>query len=172
MGIGPGFGVFGSGLSNLNWPIEAAIDPATQWRLFESQKFLGNAVFPGTGFYLVDGGYYEAPSDTAETDQTAQQPEAQQGGVEQVQRSAPSAEASASSGQEVTSASLPEDVGEFVLVLRNGTQIQAVAFSRSGDRIVYITADGLRRTLALADVDTQSTVRINQERGTQVQLPL
>jgi len=80
--------------------------------------------------------------------------------------------ASASPDAQEASTPPPEDVGQFVLVLRNGMQIQAVAFTRKGDRIVYITADGFRRTLALADVDTQSTVRINEERGTPLQLPL
>jgi len=172
MGFGPSLGFFSSGLENRNWAIEAAIDPATQWRLFEAQKYLGSTAFSGPGFYLVDGGYYEAPSDTGETDQNEQQPQAQQPAVDQEQRPERSAEASAPGGQQSASQSLPEDVGQFVLVLRNGTQIQAVAFSRSGDRIVYITTDGLRRSLALADVDTQSTDRINEERGTPVQLPL
>jgi len=172
MGFGPSFGFFGSGLNNQNWSIEAAIDPATQWRLFEAEKFLGSAALSGPGFYLADGGYYEAPSDAGETDQNEQQPETQQATGNQEQGPGRSAEASAPSGQQAASESLPEYVGQFVLVLRNGTQIQAVAFSRSGDRIVYITTDGLRRSLALADVDTQSTVRINEERGTPVQLPL
>jgi hypothetical protein len=172
MGFGPSFSFFGSGPDSRNWAIEAAIDPATQWRLFEAQKYLGSAALSGPGFYLVDGGYYEAPSETGETDQNEQQPQAREAAGDQEQRIGRSGEASAASGQQVASESLPEDVGQFVLVLRNGTQIQAVAFSRSGDRIVYITTDGLRRSLALADVDTQSTVRINDERGTPVQLPL
>lgn len=172
MGFGPSSSFFGSGLNNQDWAIKAAIDPATQWRLFETQKFLGSAAFSASGFYLVDGGYYEAPSDTGETDQTQEQPEAQQANVDQGQRPGRSAEASAPSEQQAASESLPEDVGQFVIVLRNGTEIQAVAFSRSGDRIIYITTDGLRRSLALADVDTQSTVRINDERGTPIQLPL
>jgi hypothetical protein len=40
------------------------------------------------------------------------------------------------------------------------------------DQIVYITADGSRRTIAAADLDSDATVRINEERGTPLQLPL
>ncbi|HUJ83174.1 MAG TPA: hypothetical protein VLW83_14910, partial [Candidatus Acidoferrales bacterium] len=68
---GLGFGDFGlMNLRNQDWAIKAAIDPATQWRLFEAQKFLRGAGFAGSGFYLLDGdGYYEVPPDTGETDQ-------------------------------------------------------------------------------------------------------
>ena len=64
------------------------------------------------------------------------------------------------------------DVGQFILVLRNGTRIQAVAFTSSNGNIVYITADGSRRTIALADLDSETTMRVNEERGTPLQLPL
>lgn len=170
----PGFGLAGSELLNQDWAIKAAIDPATQWRLFEAQRYLRNAGFAGSGFYLLDGGgYYEVPPESSEAEQPPQQPQPQQPIViVQAPQAGQPAEASAPPEPEETSAPLPEDVGQFVLVLRNGTQIQAVAFTRANDHIVYITADGFRRTLALADVDTQSTVRINEERGTPLQLPL
>lgn len=35
----------------------------------------------------------------------------------------------------------------------------------------YITRDGTRRTLAFSDLDADVTVRVNQERGTPLQLP-
>ena len=64
------------------------------------------------------------------------------------------------------------DVGQFTLVLQNGLQLQAVGFMRVKDRIVYITADGSRRTIAVADLNSDATVRVNEERGTPLQLPL
>jgi hypothetical protein len=64
------------------------------------------------------------------------------------------------------------DVGQFTLVLQNGARVEAVAFTRMQDRIVYITADGSRRTLAVADLDSAAKVRVNEERGTPLQLPL
>lgn len=62
------------------------------------------------------------------------------------------------------------DVGQFVLVLHDGTQIQAVAFTRQSDRIVYITTDGRRQSIAIDDLDTEATRRLNDERGTPLQL--
>jgi len=169
-----GFGLGTFGLANQDWAIKAAIDPATQWRLFEAQKYLRNAGFAGSGFYLLEGGaYYEVPLDASDTDQAPQQQAQPQQPIVIVQAPQNGQPTEASAPPEAQEASAPpEEVGQFILVLRNGTQIQAVAFTRANDRIVYITADGFRRTLALADVDTQSTIRINEERGTPVELPL
>jgi hypothetical protein len=157
---------FNFGAANQDLWIKAAIDPATQWRLFDRQRFSRNEGF-GAGFYLLDGSaYYEPPAEPSETDQTAAQ-----------EQSAPteteSAEAQPAEEQPASEAAAPvEDVGQFVLVLRNGTQLQAVAFTRANDHIVYVTSDGFRRTLALSDLDTDATIRINQERGTPLQILL
>ncbi|MGA8143601.1 MAG: hypothetical protein WB987_06915 [Candidatus Acidiferrales bacterium] len=64
------------------------------------------------------------------------------------------------------------DVGQFTLVLLSGDQIETVAFTRAVDKIVYITSEGGRRTLAVSELDIDATVRLNQERGTPLQLPL
>lgn len=161
--LDPGFG-FGTGF-NQNLGIEAAIDPATQWRLFTAARLLrNNPRFAGSSFYLLDGGgAYALPDESADADQPPQQPQQQQPII--VVQQQPAAESAPED------APLP-DVGQFTLVLRNGTQIQAVAFTRANDRIVYITADGSRRTIASADLNLDETVRINQERGTPLQLPL
>jgi hypothetical protein len=63
------------------------------------------------------------------------------------------------------------DVGSFTLVTRNGNLLDAVAFTRSSDRLVYITPDGGRRTLAFRDLDVDETQRLNTERGTPVTIP-
>jgi hypothetical protein len=39
-------------------------------------------------------------------------------------------------------------------------------------RIIYISNEGGRRTIALSDLDKSATVRVNEERGTPLQLPL
>ena len=64
------------------------------------------------------------------------------------------------------------DAGQFTLVLHDGKQIEAVAFTRMKDKIVYIAVDGSRRTIALSELDADATIRVNQERGTPLQLPL
>jgi hypothetical protein len=174
----PGFDFGFLNAMNQDLGIKAVIDPATEWRLAVAEQVLRSTGFAGSGYYLLNGGgAYAAPVESEEGETEAEQPAqqapqqpAQQPQVIVVQApptSAPSVAAAQPTPEE--SAPLP-DVGQFVLVLRNGTHIQAVAFTRKNDRIVYITADGLRRTVALADVDTQSTVRINEERGTPIQL--
>ena len=62
------------------------------------------------------------------------------------------------------------DVGSFTLVTRYGVELDAVAFTRSSDQIVYITPEGGRRTLAFEDLDVNETQRLNSERGTPVDL--
>ncbi len=64
------------------------------------------------------------------------------------------------------------DEGELTLVLNDGRWIQAVAFTHSNDSIVYITAAGSRYTIAANELDSDSTLRVNQERGTPLQSPL
>ncbi|MFZ3333235.1 MAG: hypothetical protein WA197_21530 [Candidatus Acidiferrales bacterium] len=64
------------------------------------------------------------------------------------------------------------DVGAFALVMRDGTQVDALAFTRAQDKIIYITPDGGRRTVSASDIDSDSTARVNEERGTPLQMPL
>ena len=64
------------------------------------------------------------------------------------------------------------DVGAFTLVMRDGTQVDALAFTRAQDKIIYITPDGGRRTVSASDIDSESTARVNEERGTPLQMPL
>ena len=66
----------------------------------------------------------------------------------------------------------PRDVGEFVLVRRDGRVLFAIAFSTEGDSLVYITPEGVRRTLPLAELDAETTLRMNEERGTTLHLPV
>ena len=64
------------------------------------------------------------------------------------------------------------DEGQFTLVLNDGRWIEAVAFTHSNDTIVYITTAGSRYTIAANELDSDSTLRVNQERGTPLQSPL
>lgn len=173
----PGFDFGFLAAMNQDLGIKAVIDPATEWRLAVAERVLRSTGFVGSGFYLLGGGVpYPVPLESEEGEAEAEQqpeqtpqPAAQQPQVVFVQAPQASAQPTAVLPSPEESAPLP-DVGQFVLVLRNGTHIQTVAFTRKNDHIVYITAEGLRRTVALADIDTQSTLRINEERGTPVQL--
>jgi hypothetical protein len=154
--------------------IKAFIDPATQLRLAAAERFprgTRGSGFGGSGFYLLDaGGEYAAPDEEpAASDQPAPQPQ-----IIVVQQAPAAQQTDAQAEPESAMESLPPlpDVGQFTLVLRNGSQIQAVAFTRSNDKIVYITVEGSRRTIAVTDLDSDATVRVNQERGTPLQFPM
>ena len=177
----PGSGLGINGINSITVPgnlgVEAAIDPATQWNLALTERLLrGGGLLAGGGYYLLSGGgAYALPADSIDTDQTVQ-PQ-QQSGANQaspqviVLQQAPSQQALPQSREGSAGAALP-DVGQFTLVLQNGNQIQAVAFTRMNDRIIYVTNDGSRRTIALNEIDTNATIRLNQERGTPLELPL
>ena len=169
----PGLGFDYAHLAAINRDlgIKAVIDPATQWRLAVAERLL-RETSPSPAFapFLLDGGgAYVIPAEPAATEQPSQQPQIiilQQAPAPQQTATQPAPE----SAREAL-APLP-DVGQFTLVLQNGAQIQAVAFTYMKKLIVYITADGSRRTIAAADLDSDATVRVNQERGMQLQLPL
>ncbi|MGH9790937.1 MAG: hypothetical protein ACRD5W_06985 [Candidatus Acidiferrales bacterium] len=59
---------------------------------------------------------------------------------------------------------------DLVFIRRDGTLISVVAFTARDDRIIYITRDGHRRTLALADLDLAATRDINEARGSLLRL--
>ncbi len=63
------------------------------------------------------------------------------------------------------------DLGEYVLVRRDGTVAFAVAFFTQGDQLIYVTREGIRRSIPLAGLDLDATRRMNEERGLAVQLP-
>jgi hypothetical protein len=65
-----------------------------------------------------------------------------------------------------------QDTREFVLVKLDGTIAFAVAYSTRGDQVVYVTREGVRRAVTLAQLDGDATRRMNEERGTSIQLPL
>lgn len=60
---------------------------------------------------------------------------------------------------------------EYILVRKDGGVIRMVAFSAHNGRIIYITRDGLRRSIALAELDREATILRNEERGAEVKLP-
>jgi len=66
----------------------------------------------------------------------------------------------------------PRVLEEFVLVRRDGAVLYAVAFSAQRERLIYITREGHRRSLLLAELDAEATLRLNEERGAVVRVPL
>jgi hypothetical protein len=64
------------------------------------------------------------------------------------------------------------DVGTLILVLRDGSRLDVVAFTMTQGQVVYITPEGRRLTISAEILDADATQRVNQERGTPMQLPL
>jgi hypothetical protein len=163
-----GLGINGiNTIATQNVGIEAAIDPITQWNLALAERASRTGLLGGGGYCLLGGGGYVLPQDSEQSEQPA--PQQQQPQVIVVQQ--PPAQQAVAVSEPPAAVPLP-DAGQFTLVLRNGTQIEAVAFTHTSDRIVYITREGARRMIALNDLDAEATLRLNQERGTPLQLPL
>jgi hypothetical protein len=64
----------------------------------------------------------------------------------------------------------PIPLEEILLVRRDGARLAVVAFSQNDARIVYITREGLRRSLTLAELDLDATTLVNEERGVIVKI--
>ncbi|HEY2108578.1 MAG TPA: hypothetical protein VGH17_01685 [Candidatus Acidoferrales bacterium] len=171
--------------------IKALIDPATQAKLAMAERRMRRKPKTANGFIFLDGGgAYVLPVDpgtdlNGDPDAQAAQQQGQDQGQSQGQNGQVASQERApreSQQQEQLEAnnerialeqseSLPDE-GEFTLILRSGQEIEAVAFTRVGDRVVYITTGGGRRTVDLRELDVDATVRLNQERGTPLQIPL
>jgi len=150
--------------------IKALIDPVTQGRLAVAERVLRDARFSSPGFFLLDGGVYIPAPETAEVSEPpAPAPQPPQVIVVQAPVAQQPAAREAAPAQE--SDATPPDEGQFTLVLRNGSEIQATAFTRVNDRIVYITPAGLRRTIPASDLDTEATLRANPDESVPLQLP-
>jgi hypothetical protein len=66
---------------------------------------------------------------------------------------------------------LPPEQTEYVFVRQDGSLIFAVAYSLINDRIQYVTAEGLRRTIPLNTLDLGATQQFNEQRGVPIRLP-
>jgi hypothetical protein len=64
------------------------------------------------------------------------------------------------------------DVGTLTLVLRDGSRLDVVAFTMTQGQVIYITPEGRRLAISAEIFDADATQRVNQERGTPMQLPL
>jgi hypothetical protein len=147
--------------------IKAAIDPTTQIRLSE----LGRVAGVGIEALPYFGLGYDYALLTQEENQPAQAAEPEpQPQVVIVQQTQPApAQEPIRTPEEAVESPLPDE-GQFVLVLRDGTEVEAVAFARSDNQVVYITTNGNRRHIPLSDLDSKATIRVNEERGAPLQL--
>ena len=151
--------------SGLN--VRALIDPLTQHEIALALRIRGNSFgsapflfspFGGGGGIVVESPAAYAPPQDA----PAQQP------IIVVAQPAPQPAAQAQPAAQ--DQPLP-DPGEFILVQRDGRLLFAVAFTNDPGRVVYITKEGLRRSISLDQLDVDATLRMNEERGTSIQIP-
>jgi hypothetical protein len=157
----PGLGFDYTHLAAINrdLAVRAIIDPITQHELAIARQLPQAqpvAFFGGFGGYATEPLVIQTPQPQV----IVIQPPAVAAPPPQAAPPTPPATAAAP-----PSPPLP-DVGQFLLVQRDKKVIDAVAFTRQGSRIVYITADGLRHSVALDQLDLQATEERNAERGT------
>ena len=128
------------------------------------------------GYPYYDYGYGDLSGDSSDYGQPQpQQQPTQQPQVIVVQQPVPSTQlsgndASAYPAPPPPAAAPVPDVGEFVLVRRDGQVLFASAFMVTGTQLTYVTPQGIRRTLPLADLDVDATQQMNEARGTTVQI--
>ena len=137
-----------------------------------------------TGFFLsiLFGGGYPYYADDADADQSEPQPEAPQpqqqvAAVPQPDASQQYVESSAAtgSGSAAATAIAPDeapvpDIGDFILVRRDGRVLFASLFSVVGTQLQYVTPEGIRHTMAVSDIDSNATQQMNEARGSIVQI--
>jgi hypothetical protein len=165
-----------------DFPHLAAINGG--WR-FNSEQFGHHGHRVRESFVPIFFGGYAYAYDDLSSDQQDQQDD--QLNVQQsqpqpqnplIQQSVPDqqgADAGADRGNLSASVSEPQadvpipDVGNFIFVRRDGRVLFASVFSVVGSQLQYVSPEGIRRTLAMSDVDTDATQQMNEARGTTVQ---
>jgi hypothetical protein len=124
--------------------------------------------FGGYPFYYDESGYEQPPQQAEPQPQiiVIQQPAAAQ----------PAADSSSEAESPAPATSAPQisepvrDVGEFILVRRDGRILFASMFSVAGEQLLYVTPEGMRRTIPVAELDADATQQMNEARGTTVQI--
>jgi hypothetical protein len=127
-----------------------------------------------SGFVIpfIDGGFYLPVP--AYADQGAPAPQA--GDSEAANQPAPVEQPSVRDSDNhwrdrMRSEPLPPEQTEYVFVRQDGSLIFAVAYSLINDRLQYVTAEGLRRTIPLNTLDLNATQQFNEQRGVSIRLP-
>ena len=161
---------------------KALIDPATMEELALAERFNRGGV--GSSAYILGGYGYgygggDVPVDNGDA-QDAQAAPAPQPAPQIIILQQPAAGGQPTSQNygdgraaepQAAPAHLPE-ASDFLLVLKNGAMISAVAFTRQGDQLIYVTKEGNRRTMAVATIDSDATSKINAARGTPLKLSI
>jgi hypothetical protein len=127
-----------------------------------------------SGFVIpfIDGGFYLPVPAYADQGAPAPQPDDSEAANQPPPADQPVArETSSSSRDRMRSEPLPPEQTEYVFVRQDGSLIFAVAYSLINDRLQYVTAEGLRRTIPLNTLDFAATQQFNEQRGVSIRLP-
>jgi hypothetical protein len=160
------------------------IDPVTMEELALAERFNRGGV--GSSAYLLGGYGYgysgDAPVDNGDPNNVPQDAQAQPAApapqpAPQIiilqQSAAPGASSPGEGAEERHAASAPlPEASDFLLVLKSGVMVSAVAFTRQGDELIYVTKEGNRRTMSVATIDSDATSKINAARGTPLKLSI
>ncbi len=65
----------------------------------------------------------------------------------------------------------PPELGQLILVRRDGKVLLAVAFTVRNGNLTYVTTDGARRSFPVSELDKEATRQMNDANGTSVSLP-
>ena len=65
----------------------------------------------------------------------------------------------------------PPELGQLILVRRDGQVLLAVAFTSNHGQLTYITREGTRRSFPVSELDKDATRQMNDANGTSVSLP-
>jgi hypothetical protein len=164
---------------------KALIDPVTMEELALAERFNRGGV--GGSAYLLGGYGYgyaggDAPADNGDPNNVPQDAQVQPAALApqpppQIiilqQPAAPGASSSGEGAEERHAASVPlPEASDFLLVLKSGVMVSAVAFTRQGDELIYVTKEGNRRTMSVATIDSDATSKINAARGTPLKLSI
>jgi hypothetical protein len=128
--------------------------------------------FGGYPYYSDDAGYDQ--SEAAPEQQTQPQPQ-----IIIIQQPAPAsrdADTASNMASDYTAENAQQaavavpDVGDFILVRRDGRILFASIFSIVGAQLQYVTPEGIRHSLAMSDLDPVATQQMNEARGTTVRI--
>jgi hypothetical protein len=154
---------------NANLDVRALVDPITQQRLALAREIRRESpVVPVFPIVLPVAPVVVIPPVVIVQQTAPEAPQVQQV-IERIPDLAPAPETAAAPPPPPVPV---RELDALVFVRRDGTLAYAVAYSIRGDRVVYITPEGVRRSMLLAEIDTDATEQLNEERGTSLRLRL
>ena len=121
--------------------------------------------FFGTGPLYYPPYEEEPPSDNV---QRAQQPRYV---LPLPQQTLAGASAGSAPGAPAATQAPPPELGQLILVRRDGQIVMAVAFTVRNGQLTYVTNEGTRRSFPVSELDKDTTRQMNEANGTFVSIP-